>query len=274
MTSSSGRVIGGVDAGTECVKAVVIGAEEPRVLGRSVVATRGAFQACIYEALLAALDEAQVREQDLTGLGATGFAAGAVTGATTSATETTCHGLGAFHHLGQPMTLIDIGARDPHVIRVDERGRRTDARGLRRCAMGIGTFLIFTARHLDVNASQLQELAAAAGGPARLSSYCSVFSTSEVLERLREGVAPEAIALGAMHSIAERILEMGPFTEPLAACGGVAEHFPGVLRALETMSGHPIRAVPEPMHTAALGAALLARQPAATKTAALAGSSR
>lgn len=255
----------GVDAGTEYVKAVVTGGEG-QVLGRSVMPTRGPFQACVYEALLAALDEAQCRETELAGLGATGFAAGCIPNATVNATEASCHALGAWRHLGHAMTLVDIGGREPHVIEVDAEGRRAGARGMRRCAMGIGTFLIFTARHLDVNASQLQELASGAEGPARISSYCSVFSTSEVLERLREGTPAEAIALGAMHSIAERIHEIGGFHDPVVACGGVTEHFPGVLRALEALFGRAIRTAPEPMHTAAFGAALLALRQAESGT--------
>ena len=60
------------------------------------------------------------------------------------------------------MTLVNIGGRDPHVITVDGEGRRTAARGARRCAVGIGSFLMFTARHLDV-----QPDAAAGAGVGR-----------------------------------------------------------------------------------------------------------
>jgi activator of 2-hydroxyglutaryl-CoA dehydratase len=78
-----------------------------------------------------------------------------------------------------------------------------------------------------------------------------------------------------MHSIAERILEMGGFEPPVVVSGGVAEYFPGVLHALEALSGIPVRPVPEPMLAGALGAALkVLRLPtvpvsaAATRTAA------
>jgi activator of 2-hydroxyglutaryl-CoA dehydratase len=162
------------------------------------------------------------------------------------------------------MTLVNIGGRDPHVIGVDAEGRRVNARGARTCSVGIGSFLMFTARHLDVSPTRLQELAAAADKPVAVSSYCSVFSNTEVLERLREGATREQIALGSMHSIAERILEIGGFDAPVYVCGGVAEYFPGVLRALETLSGVKVGTVPDPIFTGALGAALqVLRQPAA-----------
>lgn len=257
------RVAAGVDVGTECVKALVLG-DDGQVLGRAVVPTRGYFQACVYEAMAAALDDAQRREEDLVGIGATGFGMECVPQARLTATESACHALGAFHHLRQPMTLLNLGGRDPHVIGVDAQGHRSTARGVRSCAVGIGSFLMFTARHLDVTPTRLQELAAAADRPVTVSSYCSVFSNTEILERLREGATREQIALGSMYSIAERIVEIGGLEGPIFVCGGVAEYFPGVLRALERLSGTTVRAVPEPIFTAALGAALRVFEPGAT----------
>lgn len=255
MTETRTRTAAGVDVGTECVKAVVV-ADDGRVVGRAVVPTRGYFQACAYEALAAALDDAQHREADLAGIGATGFGMNCVPQATVITTESTAHAAGAWHHLRKAMTVISIGGRDPHVITVDAAGRNLGARGARSCAVGIGSFLMFTARHLDVSATRLEELAAAADKAVPVSSYCSVFSNTEVLERLREGATREQIALGSMHSIAERILEIGGFTEPVVACGGVVEYFPGVLRALEGLATVRIPAVPEAIYTGALGAAL------------------
>jgi len=116
---------------------------------------------------------------------------------------------------------------------------------------------MFTARHLDVPPTRLQELASAAARGATVSSYCSVFSSTEVLERLRDGATREEVALGCVESIAERILEIGGFHEPTFVCGGVVEFFPGVLQALQSMAGVPVQAVADPMYTAALGAAMM-----------------
>jgi predicted CoA-substrate-specific enzyme activase len=256
MPDDASGIAAGVDAGTECVKAVVI-TNAGRTIGRSVIPTRGYFQVCAHEALTAALDDAQRRRDELTGIGATGFGLTCVPDATVTMTEAAAHAWGAFHHRQHAMTLVNIGGGDPHVINVDAAGRRIGARGMRRCAVGVGSFLMFSARHLDVNATQLDELAAAAGNDAAdVSSYCSVFSASEVLERLREGASREQVALGCIRSIAQRVLELGGFEGPVVISGGVAEYFPGVLRALETLSGLRVTTVSEPIFTGALGAAL------------------
>lgn len=264
MTATESRIAAGVDAGTECVKALIL-TEDGQVLGRSVVPTRGYFQQCAFEALNGALDDAQRKADDLVGVGATGFAMRCVPNATATASEAMCHALGAHHYFPQPMTVVSAGGREPIVILVDSDGSRIAARSVRRCAIGIGSFLMFAARHLDVSPTRLQELAAQAEHPARVSSYCSVFSATEVLERLREGATREEVAAGCMQSIAERMVEIGGLVEPIIACGGVAEYFPGVIRAFETLSGKHVRIAREPLFTGALGAAIrVFRQSAGT----------
>ena len=254
MTNPALNLAAGVDTGTECVKALILDRSEG-VKGRAVVPTRGYFEACATEALAAALDDAGAGREGLAGICATGFGSACVPGATMSLSETACHARGAFHGLEQPMTVIDLGGREPRAIRVDARGRRIDARSVRKCAVGIGSFLIFASRHLDIHPTRMQELAAEAESPAPISSYCSVFSGSEILERLREGMSREDVALGCMHSIAERIYELGDLEAPVVFTGGVPVYFPGVAQELESLTGTPVQVAPDPIFAGALGAA-------------------
>lgn len=258
LPGGASAIAAGVDVGTECVKAVVI-TSSGVTLGRSAIPTRGYFQVCAYEALAAALADADRRLEELAGIGATGFGMTSVQDATATLSESMAHARGAFHHRAHAMTLLNIGGGDPHMISVDDTGAQTGSHGMRRCAVGVGSFLTLSARRLDVSAAQLDELADAAGGvAASVSSYCSVFSASEVLERLREGATREQVALGCVRSVAQRVLELGFFQDPVVVSGGVAEYYPGVLRGLETLSGLRVAALPEPIYTGALGAALAA----------------
>ncbi|MBU0740912.1 hypothetical protein KKG45_03645 [bacterium] len=245
----------GIDVGTECVKAVVIDAEG-NLLGSTVVARRGYFQDRVTEAFNTVLDDAHVGADDLSGICATGFAENCVPMATTFRGETACHALGAFHHHPHEMTVVNIGGRDPKVVHVNDRGHPTAIHTLRRCAAGIGTFLIFAARHLDVSPTRMQEMAAMAESPVDVGSYCSMFSGQDILEKLRDGATREEVALGCIHSIADRVVEIGHFRGTIRVTGGVAEYFPGVLQALSNKIGMPVEAVPEPILAGALGAAL------------------
>jgi (R)-2-hydroxyacyl-CoA dehydratese activating ATPase len=250
-------VVAGADLGTECVKAVVMDGER-KIVGRATVPTRGYFQDCYQEAMGNALAEAQVPVGQLDAVAATGFGATCAPPAARRVTETLCHARGAFHHVGHAMTVVDIGGRDPKVVHLDERGEVLSSRSVRKCAVGIGTFLMFTARHLDVHPTRLMDLAGTADHPAPVGSYCSVFAEVEVIELLRNGASAGEISLGAMYSIADRILEMDRLGSPVLVTGGVCEYFPGVVKALAQRSGCSVEVVPEPIMTGAIGAALFA----------------
>jgi (R)-2-hydroxyacyl-CoA dehydratese activating ATPase len=249
--------VAGADLGTECIKTIVVN-DAGKVLGRAVVPTRGYFQDCFQEAMGNALAEAQATAANLRGVGVTGFAAGCAPLASQTITETLCHARGAFETFRRAMTLVDIGGRDPKVIHVDERGTVTSSRSVRKCAVGIGTFLMFASRHLDVHPTRLMDLATSAEKPAPVGSYCSVYAEVEVIELLRNGATAGEIALGCMYSIAERILEIDRLQGPVMITGGVCEYFPGVVKALAERSSLPVEIVPEPIMAGALGAALYA----------------
>jgi predicted CoA-substrate-specific enzyme activase len=250
-------VVAGVDLGTECVKTVVVDGDG-KVVGRATVPTRGYFQDCFQEATGNALQEAQVPAGQLAAVCVTGFAASCAPVASQAVAETLCHARGAWHTLRQEMTVVDIGGRDPKVIHVDARGGVTSSRSVRKCAVGIGTFLMFASRHLDVHPTRLMDLATSAEKPAPVGSYCSVFAEVEVIELLRKGVSAGEIALGCMHSIADRILEMDQLVSPVYVTGGVCEYFPGVVKALAERSSLAVEVLPEPILAGALGAALFA----------------
>jgi len=256
MTQGSGTLVAGTDAGAECVKVVVVDSMR-RIRGRSVVPTRGYFQDCIQEAMSGALEEAKASAADLQAGWATGFGASCTPVPGPVASETACLARGAFHLFARPLTVVDIGGRAPKVIRVGPDGLAVSSRGVRKCAVGIGTFLMFTARHLDVHPTRLMDLAQGAK-PARVGSYCSVLAEVEVIELLRQGVDAGEIALGAMHSVAERVLETGSLEGPVVVTGGVCEYFPGVVEALAARSTAEVEVAPEPILCGALGAALFA----------------
>jgi len=103
--------------------------------------------------------------------------------------------------------------------------------------------------------------------PADIGSYCSIFSGQDILEKLRDGARREDIALGCIHSIADRVVEIGALEGTVRVTGGVPEYFPGVLEILSARTGILITAVPQPILAGAVGAALWAlRAPRSRRT--------
>lgn len=257
MSAKESIMVMGLDVGTECVKAVVMRGDGT-IAGTSIVPTSGYFQECIRQATHRALGEAKADADAIRATCVTGFGAACASTATLTMTEASCHARAGFHYKGEPITLIDIGGREPMSIKVGEGGRPVQVRTVRKCAVGVGTFLMFAARHLDVHPTRLMDLAVSADEPAAIGGYCSVFAEVEVIERLRDGATAESIALGCMYAIADRIMEMGTLEGAVFATGGVCEYFPGVVRALSDRTGLNIEVLPAPITTGALGAGLFA----------------
>ena len=249
----------GIDVGSSATKAAVVdwaGELRGRSIIRSGVDFRKSARAC-FEAMLSGggLSREKVAYCISTGYGRTNVAF-----ADKALTEITCHARGCYHHFPKAITIIDIGGQDSKVIRLDSRGKRLSFKMNRKCAAGTGAFLEEIAARLDVPLAALNGMAEKAGNPLVLGSYCTVFTKTEILARIRAGAKIEDIIHGVFESVVRRILEMTPLTEELVLTGGVVAHNPVLAVILKGKCGHEIGVPPEPQLTGALGAALLARE--------------
>jgi activator of 2-hydroxyglutaryl-CoA dehydratase len=91
-----------------------------------------------------------------------------------------------------------------------------------------------------------------------------VFAETEIVSLLSEKQTIEDIAYGMHKAIAKRVISMGTagqinYREPVVFSGGVAKNI-GVVRAIEEELAMNIITLEEPQITAALGAAIIARE--------------
>jgi predicted CoA-substrate-specific enzyme activase len=173
-------------------------------------------------------------------------------------TEIACHGKGAFFHFRRRMTVVDIGAQDSKVIHLDGDGRRTSFKMNRKCAAGTGSFLEEIALRLALPVSDLNGLAERSTQEVTLGSFCTVFTATEILEKIRAGEKVEDIVKGAFRSVVKRIIEMDTVDGALVMTGGVVAHNPLLVRLVEEAFGTPVLVPPDPQFVGAFGAALFA----------------
>ena len=134
-----------------------------------------------------------------------------------------------------------------------------------RYAAGTGRFLeVLTERILNLPLDELGPLALKSKNPCALTSVCTIFAESEIISLLSEQKAKEDIAYGMSKSIAKRVIGMGvggqiSFEEPIVFSGGVAKNI-GVVKAIEEELGKKVMTPKEPQITAALGAAIFAKE--------------
>jgi predicted CoA-substrate-specific enzyme activase len=156
------------------------------------------------------------------------------------------------------MTIIDIGGQDNKIIKLDEQGRRINFKMNRKCAAGTGAFLEEMSLRLDIPISDMDSLARNSENMVELGSYCTVFSATEVLEKIRQGKKVPDIIKGLFFSVAKRVLEMDTLTDTVVMTGGVVAHNPYLVTMVEEITSNQILVPKFPQLTGAVGAALFA----------------
>jgi len=244
--------------GASAVKSVVID-ESGNLLGLDVRRSGHDFEASARASFDAALRAANLEPRDVVRIVSTGYGRRNIVFSDDTRTEIGCHAGGCFHYFSRAITVVDIGGQDNKVIKVDDRGRRVNFKMNRKCAAGTGAFLEEMANRLAVPLDGLDGLARSAGGEATLGSYCTVFSATEVLGKIRAGTPLADLVKGIFRSVVKRVMEMEPLTGTVVATGGVVAHNSGIVEILAEEIGRPVLVPPHPQCTGALGAALFAR---------------
>lgn len=156
-------------------------------------------------------------------VGATGYGRIAVDFADYIVTEITCHGLGGYEIAGKDCTIIDIGGQDTKMIKI-ENGIVTDFLMNDKCSAGTGKFVEVMANRLGVDIGELFDLAQT-GDVLPISSLCTVFAESEIINYIGEGRSRKDIAAGVIDSVAGKVAQLfGKFanSEYVILSGGLS----------------------------------------------------
>jgi predicted CoA-substrate-specific enzyme activase len=156
------------------------------------------------------------------------------------------------------MTIIDIGGQDNKVIKLDNEGRRINFKMNRKCAAGTGAFLEEMSSRLEIPLEDMDSLARESTEMVELGSFCTVFSGTEVLEKIRQGKKVPDIVKGLFFSVIKRVLEMEALSNNVVMTGGVVAHNPYLVQMVSDITGLKILTPEYPQLTGAVGAALFA----------------
>ncbi|MBT3257148.1 MAG: ATPase [Deltaproteobacteria bacterium] len=251
------KLYAGVDIGASRTKVAILNGDK-QLLGYSVSKSGTDFAKTADMGLADSLKMAGVLRKDVAGCVSTGYGRKNVSFSTETKTEIGCHAKGCYHYFPVAMTIIDIGGQDNKVIKVDEKGRRLNFKMNRKCAAGTGAFLEEMSMRLDIPLEKMDSLARQSEEMVELGSYCTVFSGTEVLEKIRQGKKVPDIVKGLFHSVIKRVLEMDSLTDEVAMTGGVVAHNPYLVQMVEEKIGKKILIPEHPQLTGAVGAALFA----------------
>ena len=252
----------GLDVGSTTTKAVIIRAEDDRLLASEYLRTSGdpvnAARECY-----ASLDE-QIGDVDISliGLGVTGSGR-RITGlhALTESVinEIIAHAAGAVHFDPEVDTIFEIGGQDAKYTYL-VNGVPTNYAMNEACSAGTGSFLEESAEEsLDIAMEDIAEIALKAENPPNFNDQCSAFIGSDIKNAIQEGIDVNNISAGLVYSICQnyknRVKGNRPIGDKVFMQGGVCYN-EAVPMAMAALTGKEIIVPPEPGLMGAFGVAL------------------
>ena len=190
---------------------------------------------------------------------ATGYGRISVEYADNVITEISCHGRGGYEMKGEDCTIIDIGGQDTKYINV-KGGKPVDFLMNDKCAAGTGKFIEVMANRLGITIEELFKLAEI-GDPIAISSLCTVFAESEVINYMGEGRSKEDLAAGVIDSVAVKVatlVQRKELQDTVIITGGFSDN-EFFAKLLGKKLGRNVNAMPLGRYAGAYGAALLAK---------------
>jgi predicted CoA-substrate-specific enzyme activase len=251
-------IFAGIDIGSSATKVVLLDRHKT-IFGWSVQRSGTDFGAIAESGLNQALIQAGLTQSpgEIRTI-STGYGRKNVDFRTGDKTEISCHARGCYHYFPKAMTIIDIGGQDNKVIQLDKQGRRINFKMNRKCAAGTGAFLEEMALRLNIPLEKMDGLARQSEEVIELGSFCTVFTATEVLEKIRQGKKVPDIVKGLFKSVVKRVLEMDLLSGQVVLTGGVVAFNPYLKTMMEAQIQQPVQVPPMPQLTGALGAALFA----------------
>ena len=191
---------------------------------------------------------------------ATGYGRVAVDFADHVITEITCHARGGREMAGDECAIIDVGGQDTKIILVSG-GMVQDFQMNDKCSAGTGKFLEIMANRLGVTLQELFDMADK-GTVLPISSLCTVFAESEVINYIGEGQKREDIAAGVVDSVANKVAQLAMkknLPDKVILTGGLSNstYF---TKILSQKLGQTVSPTEHGRYAGALGAALLAKE--------------
>jgi len=255
----------GIDVGSVTTKLVVLD-RDYKVHDSLYLRTRGKPLEVVQQGLRE-IKQRLAGDMQISGVGTTGsgrYLAGAVVGADVIKNEITAHAVAASHFVPGVQTIIEIGGQDSKIIILRD-GVAVDFAMNTVCAAGTGAFLDQQAARLNIDITNVGELAMQSKTPVRIAGRCTVFAESDMIHKQQMGHRVPDILYGLCQAMARNYLNnvgLGKeVRERVVFQGGVAFN-QGMIRAFQEALNVQVHVPPYHEVMGAIGAGMLAHEAA------------
>lgn len=242
------RVLG-IDLGSREVKIVLM--EDNKIIQKKKVSTMSFYRDyCDFDGKvivnLEKLDMGQIDKAVSTGYGKNNTDLLLFT----PINEIKAHVYGGMYQTGlKDFILLDVGGQDVKVVKV-EKGLTTDLELNEKCAASCGRYLENMANVLEIS---LHDMSKFHENPVELNSTCAVFSESELIGKIAEGVSIERLCSSVNYSLYKRLRPLlSKFKgKKLILTGGVANNT--AIKGYLKQDYEEIVSIEEPQFNGAIG---------------------
>lgn len=256
------RCVLGLDVGSTTTKAVIIREDDNAMLADVYLRTNGDPVSAARDCYRALRERLASNDLKIIGLGVTGSGRQLVGlhGLTDGIiNEIIAHATAAVHFNPQVDTIFEIGGQDAkytHLI----HGVPADYAMNEACSAGTGSFLEESAcESMDVETSEIAEIALASERPPNFNDQCAAFISSDIKNASHENIGSQDIIAGLVYSICmnycNRVKGSRPVGDTVFMQGGVCYN-QAVPLAMANLIHKPIIVPPEPGLMGAFGVAL------------------
>ena len=253
--------VAGIDSGSTSTDVVILD-KDGKIKSTMIIPTGGGAMMSAEKSLEMAVEKAGIRKEDIVRIVTTGYGRAYIDSGDDSITEITCHAKGAHYLNPNVRTVIDIGGQDIKAISIDENGAVKNFLMNDKCAAGTGRFLEMMARTLGLSLEEMSTRGLEWKENVVISSMCTVFAESEVINYIGEGQKREDIAAGVVDSVANKVAQLAMkknLPDKVILTGGLSNstYF---TKILSQKLGQTVDPTEHGRYAGALGAALLAKE--------------
>jgi len=250
----------GLDIGSTSTKLIVLSGD--KIITHHVMSTGANSRKAGQKILQTGLENKGLKREDMDFLVSTGYGRHMVDfGKPIS--EITCQAKGIKRVYPETQVIIDIGGQDFKIIQLNKVGRVSNFAMNDKCAAGTGRYLELMAGIFAMDLDVFSKNADFSNKGAMITSVCTVFAETEVINHITKGTKEEEIIAGIFMAVSRRVYSSAKRfigdSESLVFTGGVAKNV-GVATALEHVTQCSIQVPDQPQITAALGAAVFAQE--------------
>lgn len=249
----------GIDCGAKSTKAIIM--KNGQIIGYGMVMTGFDQTEAVDMSMERALSQARVSREQVAHIGVTGSGSTSITESDVKVNDIKAIATAANYFFHSGRTVVDVGAEESRVARVDENGAVVDFAINDKCAAGAGAFIEAMARALETPLEKLGQLALISDNPIPMNAQCTIFAESEVVGLIHSKAKIMDISRAIHDAMASRIVSMirrVGFDPDIVMMGGLAYN-PGFIAALRRDLGVEKVLVPEiPEYASAAGAAIVA----------------